>query len=231
METALAVSQAKYWHLRRLRLFSGLPEWQLRQLVSIAHLSFFKAGEAIQLAGAPATAIHVIRNGKIKLTRSAGGKELILDYLGPGEIFSDSALSTAEVYAEGAVAAEDSFLCIVGRQDFLGFLAENRGVALQIMGVLARRKTRADRRAIDLLSLDVRTRLARTLVDLADRFGTDEGQGRRVDLRLTQSDLGQLVGSTRETTSMAFNDFRRRGWVDSEDRRVRVLDREALAAI
>ena len=83
----------------------------------------------------------------------------------------------------------------------------------------------------DLLTLDVRTRLARALVDLADRFGQQDATGSRIDLRITQTELGQLVGSTRESTSVAFNAFRRRGWVSSQERQIWVIDREELAAV
>lgn len=231
MEAALAVSQAKYWHLRQFGLFSGLADWQLRQLVTISELRLFKAGELIHSPGEPATHVHLIRNGKVKTMRAAGAKELILDFLGEGEIFADSSLTGSESYEERAVAAEDCFLCIIDRRSFLGFLGDHPGVSMQIVAILARRKTRADQRLLDLLTLDVRTRLARALVELADRFGTPEHGGLVLDLRLTQTELGQLVGSTRETTSTAFNGFRREGWVESEDRRIRLLDREALAAV
>jgi len=232
METALAVTQAKYWHLRKLGLFAGLPDAELRQLVQLADLRLFKQGEVVYRPGDMADALYVIRTGTVKLTRPVGqDKEMILEFAGPGDPFGEGAIVGDGLRTDGAAIAEDAFLCIIERDRFLEHLSRNPALALELLRVFARRRAAAEDRASQLLALDVRTRLARALVDLADRHGERERRGIRIGIRLTQGELGQLVGSTRETTSMAFNGFRRHGWVASRDRTVWVVDREALATL
>lgn len=232
MEAALAVSQAKYWHLKQLGLFKTLADRELRQLVNIADLRLFKHGEEIYRAGDLADRLYVLRTGKAKLFRRApDDKEIIFSFLGPGELFGETSITGERRRHENAAIVDDAFVCIIERDRFQGYLMEHPDLALLITRVITERKRAAESRVIDLLTKDVRTRLAHALVELADRYGEKERRGTRIDLRLTQTDLGQLVGSTRETTSMAFNEFRRSGFVDSRDRVVWVKDRESLAAL
>jgi len=107
-------------------------------------------------------------------------------------------------------------------------MRRHAGVALEVVRVIGDRKDSTERRVLDMISKNVRTRLAHTLTELAADFGVRERRGVRVDLRLTQTDLAQLVGSTRETTSTVFNEFRRQGLVASEGKAVWVLDTETL---
>lgn len=233
METALAVSQAKYWHLKQVGLFSTLPDADLRQLVGIADLRLFKGGEEIFRAGDISDRIFIIRTGKVKLYRiMEDGKERILSFQGPGQLVGETAITGEPYRQESAQVVEDAFICMIDRDRFRSYLLRHPELALQIAGVISQRRLDAEERAMDLLSKDVKTRVAHALAQLAEEFGEeqDEGGGIRIDLRLTQTDLGQLVGSTRETTSMAFNAFRREGLVDAEDRIVTVFDKEALAS-
>lgn len=231
METALAVSQAKYWHLKQVGLFSGLPDAELRQLVGIADLRLFKSGEEIFRSGDMADRVYVIRTGKVRVYRAMeDGKETTLSYRAPGQMVGEPAITGEAFRHDCAEVVEDAFICIIDRERFRGYLLRHPELALQIAGVIARRRADAEDRMIDLLSKDVKTRLAHALARLAEQYGQQEDDGIYIDLRLTQTDLGQLVGSTRETTSMAFNAFRREGLVDAEDRTVVVFDKEALAS-
>lgn len=232
METTLAVSQAKYWHLRQMTLFSTLADWELRQLVNIADLRLLKQGEEVYRSGDLADRLYLLRTGKAKLSRQTeDGKEIILTFVGPGELFGENSVTGEPCRHENAVIMEDAFVCVIERDRFQSYLMEHPELALRITQIISDRKRAMENRVIDLLSKDVRTRLAHSLVELADRYGDADDRGLRIDIRLTQTDLGQLVGSTRETTSMAFNAFRRRGYVESEDRVIWVLDREALATV
>lgn len=231
MGSALAVAQAKYWHLRQMGVFRSLADWELRRLVKFADLRLIKTGTDVYRDGDRADHFFVIRSGKVKLYRDlANGKRMILDFHGVGDLFGEGAVLGEEHRGESAEVVVDAFVCIVARDQFAGYLSQHPDVALHVGGVIARRRRRAEDSAAALLSEDVRTRLAHALAMLAVEHGTEDERGWRVDLRLTQTDLGQLVGSTRETTSMAFNAFKRDGLVDAKDRVVWVLQPDALAA-
>lgn len=231
MGTALAVSQAKYWHLRQMGVFKSLADWELRQLVKFADLRLIKNGTDVYRDGDLAHHFFVIRSGKVKLFRDLpNGKRMILDFHGTGDLFGEGAVLGEERRGENAEVVDDAFVCIIDRDQFASYLGQHPDVALQVGSVIARRRRRAEASSAALLSQDVRTRLAHALARLGIEHGNEDEKGLRVDLRLTQTDLGELVGSTRETTSMAFNAFKRDGLVDAKDRVVWVLQAEALAA-
>ena len=231
MGTALAVSQAKYWHLRRMGVFQSLADWELKQLVKFADLRLIKTSTDVYRDGDLAHHFFVIRSGKVKLYRDLpNGKRMILDYHGVGDLFGEGTVLGEERRGENAEVVDDAFVCIIDRDQFASYLGQHPDVALHVGGVIARRRRRAEASSAALLSEDVRTRLAHALARLALEHGNEDDRGMRVDLRLTQTDLGQLVGSTRETTSMAFNAFKRDGLVDAKDRVLWVLQPDALAA-
>jgi CRP/FNR family transcriptional regulator len=229
MQSALAVSQAKYWHLRQVDLFSGLATSEVRHLGELVETDLREQGEAIYREGDLSDTIYVLKSGKIKLSRiSEDGKELTLCYVRPGEVFGELAITGQELRNGTATVVEDAFICSIGRDHLEGYLGRNPRLALEFSRIIGRRKQQIESRIIDLVSKDVRTRLAHALSELAADFGYDDDRGTLIDLPLTQSDLAQLVGSTRETTSTIFNEFRRDGLVDSEGRSIWVLDPEAL---
>lgn len=229
MHSSLAVAQAKYWHLRHVALFEGLAGAEVRQLGDFFDTELIEAGERIYQFGDVADRIYVLKSGKIKISRSSDdGKEFILYFIRPGEIFGELAIIGQGLRSGTATVVEDAFVCTIGRDHFEQFLLRHSAVALEIARIIGRRKDRTEKRVLDLVTKDVRTRLAHTLADLCGEFGEEEEGRIRIDLPLTQTDLAQLVGSTRETTSTVFNEFRRSGLVDSEGRTIWVLDREAL---
>ena len=229
MQSALAVSQAKYWHLRQVDLFSGLASSEVRQLVESVDTELREQGDTIYRVGDLSDTIYVLKSGKIKLSRtSEDGKELILYYIRPGEVFGELAITGQELRTGTATVVDDAFICSIRRDHLEEYLGRNPGLSLEFSRIIGRRKQHIESRIIDLVSKDVRTRLAHALSELATDFGCEDDRGTLIDLPLTQSDLAQLVGSTRETTSTVFNEFRRDGLVDSEGRSIWVLDLEAL---
>ena len=229
MESSLAIAQAKYWHLKQVELFAQLAASDVRQIGEHFDTALVEGGERIYQFGDLADRVYILKSGRIKVTRaSSAGKEFILYFISPGEIFGELAITGKELRTGTATVLEDAFICTIDRQHFEAFMLRHPEVSLNVSRVIGRRKDRTERRVLDLISKDVRTRLADTLAELATDYGTREERGVRIDLRLTQSDLAQLVGSTRETTSTVFNEFRRAGLLASEGRTIWVLDPEAL---
>ena len=229
MESSLAVAQAKYWHLRNVELFEGLAGAEVRRLGDLFDTELIEAGEQIYQFGDVADRIYIVKSGKIKISRTSDdGKEFILYFIKPGEIFGELAITGRGLRSSTATVLDDAFVCTIRTEHFEQLLIRHPVVALEISRIVGRRKDRTEKRVLDLVTKDVRTRLAHTLAELCEEFGEEEEGRIRIDLRLTQSDLAQLVGSTRETTSTIFNEFRRNGMVTSEGRTIWVLDRETL---
>jgi len=229
MESSLAVAQAKYWHLKQVALFADLASSDLRSLGDHFDTELVESGQCIYQFGDLADRVYILKSGRIKVTRaSSDGKEFILYFISPGEIFGELAITGMERRSGTATVVDDAFICTIDRRHFESFMMRHPAVSLDVARVIGCRKERTEKRVLDLISKDVRTRLANILAELARDYGTRDSRGVCIDLRLTQSDLAQLVGSTRETTSTVFNEFRRSELVDSEGKTVWVLDPEAL---
>lgn len=227
---ALTGEQTKHWRLRRCGLFDCLSDADIRELGRICELRVLERGATLYDFADTADDLFVVESGAVKLSRvSADGREINVGILGPVDIFGDSALGGDTQRADRATIIEDAVLCAIVAGPFEEFLLDHPRLAVRIARSVGDRLRRVESRMQDILFHDVRTRLAHTVARLAKRFGEEVPEGRRIGLRLTQTDLAQLIGSTRETTSTIFNEFRREGLLDSEGHHVIVRDLERLA--
>ncbi|MBV9293055.1 MAG: Crp/Fnr family transcriptional regulator, partial [Frankiales bacterium] len=128
-----------------------------------------------------------------------------------------------------ATAVTESTLASLDHDDLRPLLLEQPAVAMQLLRALAQRLRRTDEAMADLVFSDVPGRVAKALLDLAEKFGDSESDGVRVRHDLTQEELAQLVGASRETVNKALSEFANRGWLRIEGRSVLLLDSERLA--
>jgi CRP-like cAMP-binding protein len=127
-----------------------------------------------------------------------------------------------------ATAVTDSKLLALAHDHVIGWVKEHPQVSLQLLGRLAQRLRKANDVLSDLVFADVPGRVAKAIIELGQRFGTQKPDGLHVNHELTQEELAQLVGASRETVNKALADFATRGWVKLEPRAVIVLDCERL---
>ena len=157
----------------------------------------------------------------------AEGREVILDVLGPGEVFGELALLDGEPRSADAVTVEHTELLLLQRDEFVRFLHARPEVAINLLGVLSRRIRRDTQLVQDAAFLDVPARLARTILRLAEP-GED---GRPRTPQLTQSDLAAVAGTTRETLNKWLGFFADQGLIQWKDSRVVVLDADRLRVV
>ena len=215
--------------LRRAPLFDGLDDENaraLRRQISEVKLS---RGEHLFLEGQDGDRLYVVLDGKIKLTRAAAdGRENLLSVLGPGEMFGELSLFDPRPRTSSASAVTDVMLAALGHDALRAWLLEHPEASMHMLRQLARRLRRANDVTADLVFTDVPGRVAKNLLDLADRFGQQESDGLHVHHDLTQEELAQLVGASRETVNKALADFAARGWLQISARSVLILDAERL---
>jgi len=215
--------------LRRAPLFDGLDEEgarALRRQMSEVKLS---RGEHLFLEGEDGDRLYVVLDGKIKLTRAApDGRENLLSVLGPGEMFGELSLFDPRPRTSTASAVTDAALAALAHDELRPWLRDRPEVSMHMLRALARRLRRANDVTADLVFTDVPGRVAKNLLDLADRFGEQESDGLHVHHDLTQEELAQLVGASRETVNKALADFAARGWLQISARSVLILDTERL---
>ncbi|MDQ1643004.1 MAG: family transcriptional regulator, cyclic receptor protein [Actinomycetota bacterium] len=187
-------------------------------------------GKALFSEGEPGDRLYVVTDGKIKLGRTAAdGRENLLAVLGRGEMFGELSLFDPGPRTATATAVTDSVLLGLGHDELQPWLTGRPEVAGHLLGALARRLRRTNEAMADLVFSDVPGRVAKALLDLAKRFGVRADDGLHVTHDLTQEELAQLVGASRETVNKALADFASRGFIRLEARAVVILDIERLA--
>ena len=210
-------------------LFAGMDEESSRALIDSMKVLDAARGDVLFHEGEPGDRLFLVRDGKIKLgRRSNDGRENLLAVLGPGEMFGELSLFDPGPRTASASSVSDSVVYELRHESLVRWIADHPGVATQLLGALARRLRRTNETLADLVFSDVPGRVAKALLDLSTRFGEPNDDGIRVAHDLTQEELAQLVGASRETVNKALADFATRGWVRREGRAVVLLDLDRL---
>lgn len=215
--------------LRINPLFAALdPDGAAALRSSLVEIGITK-GQALFREGEPGDQMYVILDGKVKLGQtSPDGRESLLAILGPGEMFGELSLFDPGLRASTATALTDAVVLGLSNEQLMPWLAGRPEVAAALLQALARRLRRTNEAMADLVFSDVPGRVAKALMDLGEKFGTVTTDGLLVTHDMTQEELAQLVGASRETVNKALADFTQRGWIRLESRQVVILDVERL---
>ena len=216
--------------IRKAPLFTALGDVAAASLLANMVSVKISKGSVLFAEGDEGDQLYVIAEGKLKLGTSSGdGRENLLSILGPGEMFGELSLFDPGPRTSTATAVTDAKLLSLGQEKLLPWLAENPKVALQLLARLAQRLRRTNEAVGDLVFSDVPGRVAKALIDLGERFGKKTDDGLFVHHDLTQEELAQLVGASRETVNKALADFVGRNWLKLDGRAVLITDFERLS--
>ncbi len=174
----------------------------------------YKDGDTIFHRNDPGVALYVIITGKIKIhTEMPDGGDCIIAILSEGDFFGELAVIDGEERSADATTLAATELLMLTRDDLQQILERYPRISMRLLETLAGRLRRTTEAYLAYSTLDVNGRLAMQLIRLAEQHGIVTGQGVRIDLRLTQTDLGALVGASRESVNKVLGYFRRQGWV------------------
>ena len=215
--------------IRQAPLFSALDDEAAISLrESMVPLKLSK-GQILFKEGQEGDRLYVVVQGKLKLgTASGDGRENLLSILGPGEMFGELSLFDPEPRTSTATAVTDARLVSLAHEAVIGLVTTHPQTSLELLRRLAQRLRKSNEILADLVFADVPGRVAKAIMDLGERFGSQKEDGLHVNHDLTQEELAQLVGASRETVNKALADFAARGWVKLEPRAVLVTDVERL---
>lgn len=215
--------------MRQAPLFSALSDEDAQALLQRMSKTRIERGDVLFEEGEPGDRLYIIISGKVKLGRkSPDGRENLLAVLGPGEMFGELSLFDPGARTTTATAVAGTDLVGLSHPELAEFVSSRPEVAMKLLGSIARRLRRTNEALGDLVFTDVPGRVAKALLDLSNRFGRPVDEGTLVAHDLTQEELAQLVGASRETVNKALADFASRGWVKLEARAVTILDVERL---
>ena len=216
--------------LARAGIFQGVEPAAAEALAQTLETVQFPRGHVIFTEGEPGDKLYIIMAGKVKLGRkSPDGRENLLGIFGPSDMFGELSVFDPGPRTSTATAVTDVKAVSMDRPALRQWISSRPEIAEQLLRVVARRLRRTNNMVAELIFTDVPARVARALLQLAQRFGSQEAGLLRISHDLTQEEIAQLVGASRETVNKALADFAQRGWLRLEGKSVLVLDTERLA--
>lgn len=215
--------------LREEPLLRGMSEEDAVAIRPHVHVTTLHRGERLYGEGDPGDKLYVVMDGKVKLTRTApDGREVLVRVEGPGGMFGDLAMFDPSLRTATATAVTDANLAGLAHEELREVLETRPGVAMHMLKALAQRLREVTEANTNLIFTDVPGRVAKALLELGDRFGVEQDDGILVSHDLTQEELAQLVGASRETVNKALADFATRGWIQLSAKSVLLLDPDRL---
>ena len=216
--------------LRQGPLFAALDDEAAAALRESMTHSELRRGETLFHEGDSGDKLYIVTEGKVKLGRSSSdGRENLLSVMGPSDMFGELSIFDPGPRTSSAVCVTEVSAATMNSESLKKWISDYPDISQQLLRVLARRLRRTNASLADLIFTDVPGRVAKTLLQLANRFGTQEGGALRVNHDLTQEEIAQLVGASRETVNKALATFAHRGWIRLEGKSVLIVDTEHLA--
>jgi CRP/FNR family cyclic AMP-dependent transcriptional regulator len=219
-----------YEVLARAGIFQGVSPDAVAALVRQLEPVTFRRTEVVFSEGEPGDTLYIITAGKVKIGRkSVDGRDSLITLMGPSDMFGELAIFDPGPRTSTVTALTEVKAVMMSRSVLRSWIADRPEIAEQLLRVLARRLRRTNDNLSDLIFTDVPGRVAKQLLYLAQRFGSRDGTALRVDHELTQEEIAQLVGSSRETVNKALSDFAQRGWIRVQGRSILIDNAERLA--
>jgi len=216
--------------LARAGIFQGVEPAAAEALAQTLEPVDFPRGHVIFAEGEPGDRLYIILSGKVKLGRkSPDGRENLLWIAGPADMFGELSIFDPGPRTSSATTVTDVRAVSMDRPMLREWISKRPEIAEQLLRVIARRLRRTNNMLAELIFTDVPGRVARALLQFAQRFGSQEAGLLRVTHDLTQEEIAQFVGASRETVNKALADFAHRGWLRLEGKSVLILDPERLA--
>jgi CRP-like cAMP-binding protein len=215
--------------LRSHPLFRDLPPAVIEHLGSYMKTRRVARGTTMFAKGDPGSGLMGVLAGAVKVSvASADGKDIVLNVFREGDIFGEIALLDGRPRTADATAMSDCELIVIERRDFVPFLSSQPDVMLKFIEILCSRLRRTSEQVQDITFLNLPTRLAKTLLQLT---GGVQGSATPTKATITQREISQMIGMSRESTNKQLRAWAKRGWIRLERGGVGVLALDKLAAI
>jgi CRP/FNR family cyclic AMP-dependent transcriptional regulator len=216
----------KFGYLQMVDVFQDLTEAEIEEIDRATTMSACRKGKIFYMPEDTTEVLFLLKQGRVQLYRiSPDGKKLVIATIGPGSIFGEMTLIGQGMHNTFAESIEECVLCVMSRDDVEQLLMSKPMVALRIFEVMGRRLREAETRLEAIATKGIPARLASLLLQLAEEKGSDTIVG------LTHQDLGEQIGTYRETTTQTLNSFKTHGLLDIGRKRITILDHEALERV
>jgi CRP/FNR family transcriptional regulator len=218
----------KVWYLRRVDLFASLTDGEIGEIAELLGDHHIPTGHDLLGDTHRSDKLILVKEGAVRLQTCDSGQRVSLALLGPGRVFGFSSIVGDDSPLMSATTLAPSYVCFTSWSKMMDVFMRYPQVMVKMTAALAELLFEAETWRARLGMSSPGHRLANLLVELSDEFGEQTIAGRRISFRLTQIDLGSMVGLSRETVSRLMAEFGRQGWVAREEGLLVVRDRAAL---
>lgn len=204
--------------LRTCPLFEAMQPEELDAILSFATERRVRRGQTVLQKGDPGSAMMAVLVGRVRISAvNADGKEITLNVIDQGQVFGEIALLDGKPRSADAVAIEDTTLLVVERRHFMPFLTSNHDLTMRMLAVLCERLRNTSLALEQLALFDLEARLARLILKLAADYGKTVADGTRIELKLSQRDISNLIAASRESVNKQFALWRDAGVLTFEN--------------
>lgn len=215
--------------LKKIPLFSSLSDEILKSLSTTVRLQNIKQGQVVFRKGDEGTALYILKSGAIKVViPSRLGAEIIVSIFKEGDFFGEMSLLDGEPRNADAVAMSPSEVLLISRYDFLSFLHSDENAMNSILCELTGRLRKSHDLLEDVCFLTIPQRLAKLILALGKIYGHEEEDGVIIDLLLTQKELGDMIGATRESINKELRHLRSKGMIETLGGKIKIRNLDRL---
>ncbi|MBC8186534.1 Crp/Fnr family transcriptional regulator [candidate division KSB1 bacterium] len=219
----------KLWYLKKFNLFETMGMEEMESISQMVAENQITKKQPVYLEGDPSENLYFLKKGRVKITRiDESGKEFTLTLMEPGEIFGEMGMFDDAPRETTAVALEDSLICTMRRGDFEKLMENKPELSFKLNKLMGLRLRRIENRIQELLFRDVPSRLASLILRLLDQHSREMRDGVRINIKLSQQEIANLIGATREMTSSVINSFKKDGLISIESKYIYILDKKEL---
>lgn len=209
--------------------FRDIESALIDRLIPYMHQKTYRKGELIFLEGDQGNEIFFIGSGSVSIYTFDKSKKVILAYLREGEYFGEMALMKPGL--ERSATAEclmKTKLYILGRHDFQLLIENDRNIAFHLLDYTMDRLRKANQQIFDLTFLNVKSRIIKKLLHLADQYSLEETNAFVIPVKITHQQMAEMVGAVRETVSKVLQELQDGGFIQIQDKRIRIQDKKLL---
>ncbi len=218
--------------LSSIWLFRDLPQSATDLLLRHMRAVRFLPNQIIFRKGEAGASMMLVVEGRVKIcSRSWDGREVVLNLIDAGEVLGEIALLDGRERTADAIAMEATTLHVLDRRDFLPVLRQNPDIGIRLLSVLCQRLRRTSEQVEDLVFLEHPARLAKILLWLATRYGRSSADGVAIAVKLSQRELGTLVGVRREAMNRQLAAWRAAGLIGQSRGLITIPDVAAFEAM
>lgn len=220
----------KIWHLRQTKLVKGLGDEDLQAVEEICKDEIYSKGEPIFESGEPADQVYILFRGCVRAAVGCEtGKERIVDFFKAGDILGEDVLGSRPIQQATAIAHEECWIGTIPRNEFINLLEQRPQIALNFIQILSRKLGQAREDITSLSFMGTQQRLAKTLLKLGADHGNEiisKDCVRKLRFPLSHEHLARLIGANRPHVSTIMSDFRKRGWIHYQGRKLLINMRD-----